>query len=60
MIQKVILDTGIKKRKQAARARAVLKEDVLAFGLLVEKSVRLEEALQYPITRIDIYGKVTN
>ena len=54
MIQKVNLDTGIKRRKQAARAIAVLKEDIQAFGLLVEKSLSLEETLQYPITSVPL------
>ena len=44
----------MKKLKKTPRAISVLKEDVQAFGLLVEKAVSLQEAFCYPITSIPL------
>ena len=52
-ITKLNLESGIKKRKRKARAVEILK-DVQAFGLLVEKSVSLDEALRYPIISVPL------
>ena len=44
------LNTGIKKKKQTARATEILKEDKQAFGLLVGKSISDTEAFSHPLT----------
>ena len=53
-IKRQNIDTGMKKIKKTPRKITVLKEDVQAFGLLVEKAVSLEEAFSYPITSLPL------
>ena len=38
------------------RAISVLKEDILAVGLLVEKAISKEEAFQYPIATLSEFS----
>ena len=47
-IKKTNLDTGIKRKPRANKASAI-KEDKLAFGIVLSENIDLEEALQYPI-----------
>ena len=46
--------TGIEKKKKAPKAVQILKEDRQAFGLMVSKSVNMEEAFNYPITTVPL------
>ena len=50
------LRTGIrkKKKKKTPKAIEILKEDRQAFGLIVSKSVSMEEAFQHPITTVPL------
>ena len=53
-IKKVKLKNGCEKKKTIPKAVSLLKEDCQAFGLIVAKSVSLEEAFQYPITTVPL------
>ena len=53
-ITKVKLKTGNEKKKIVPKAVSVLKEDRQAFGLLIAKSAKLEEAFQHPITSLPL------
>ncbi|MAG85790.1 MAG: hypothetical protein CMB97_00015 [Flavobacteriaceae bacterium] len=49
-IKRLKLNTGIVAKKKTIKAISVLKEDCQAFGLIVSKSLSLEEAFRFPIT----------
>ena len=53
-ICKVILKTGSEKKKKVLKCLSILKEDCQAFGLLVDKTEKLAEALKYPITPVPL------
>ena len=53
-ITKLKLNTGIVKPKKTKKALDVMKEDRQAFGILVAKSVSLEEAFKFPITYVPL------
>ena len=44
------LKTGRDKCKKVAKEVSILKEDTQAFGLIVEKPAKVEDAFSYPIT----------
>ncbi len=48
------LSTGIKKKQKAKASIGILKEDKQAFGLMVSKSVSMEEAFNFPITSVPL------
>ena len=48
------LNTGIVKEKKTKKAVDVMKEDRQAFGILIAKSVSLEEAFKFPITSVPL------
>ena len=48
------IDTGLKKTKTTPKVINVLKEDKQAFGILVGKSISLEEAHSYPLTSVPL------
>ena len=53
-ITKPKLNIGIVKPKKTKKALDVMKEDRQAFGILVAKSVSLEEAFKFPITSVPL------
>ena len=53
-IKKNSLNLGISKKKKKLKAVEILKEDKQAFGLMVAKSVTMEEAFKYPITSVPL------
>ncbi len=48
------LSTGIKKKQKTKASIEILKEDKQAFGLMVSKSVSMEEAFNFPITSVPL------
>ena len=53
-IKKVKLNNGVEKKKPIPKAVTLLKEDRQAFGLIIGKSVSLQEAFKYPITTVPL------
>ena len=53
-IKRVKLRNGIEKKKVIPKAVTLLKEDRQAFGLVVAKSVSLQEAFKFPITSVPL------
>ena len=53
-IKRQNIDTGMKKIRKTPKKISVLKEDVQAFGLLMEKAVNLEGAFSYPIKSLPL------
>ena len=54
-IKKVKLNNGLEKKKKAtSKEVSLVKEDRQAFGIIVAKSVSLEDAFQYPITTVPL------
>ena len=51
-IKKVNLDKGLKKMKRIRKAVSVMKEDGLAFGVMLGEEANLEEAFPYPVTSV--------
>ena len=51
-IKKVNLDKGLKKMKRIRKAVSVMKEDGLAFGIMLGEEANLEEAFPYPVTSV--------
>ena len=48
------LNTGIMKKKKSKKVLDVIKEDRQTFGVLIAKSVSLEEAFKFPITSVPL------
>ena len=53
-IKKNQLKLGIKKKRKVPKAVEILKEDKQAFGLMVSKSVSMDEAFKYHITTVPL------
>ena len=51
-VKKVNLDKGLKKMKRIRKAFSVIKEDGLAFGVMLGEEANLEEAFPYPVTSV--------
>ena len=51
-VKKVNLDKGLKKMKRIRKAVSVMKEDGLAFGIMLGEEANLEEAFPYPVTSV--------
>ena len=48
------LNTGIEKAKKLPKAVEILKEDRQAFGIIIAKSLSMDEAFKYPITTVPL------
>ena len=54
-VKNINLDIGLKKMKRIQKAISVMKEDGQAFGVICwGGEVKLEEALQYPVTSVSL------
>eukprot|EP00112_Aurelia_sp_Birch-Aquarium-sp1_P023401 Seg6964.2 transcript_id=Seg6964.2/GoldUCD/mRNA.D3Y31 product="hypothetical protein" protein_id=Seg6964.2/GoldUCD/D3Y31 len=59
-IKRVKLSNGVEKKKAVPKAVTLLKEDRQAFGLIIAKSVSLQEAFEYPITTVPLAVATTD
>jgi len=48
------LNTGVVKKMKPKKVLDVMKEDRQAFGVLVAKSISLEEAFKFPVTSVPL------